>query len=97
MAPAHEGALIQVFTLHLREESMGSDFLYVHFADDPLSFGFLICALTGGGFMAGWQLSQWPNAALRVEPPSGWTPTNRAPLCRRDRRTGCGPPEGQPE
>jgi hypothetical protein len=56
MAPAHEGALIQVFTHKLREESKGSDFLYLHFAGDPLSFGFLICALTGGGFMAGWKL-----------------------------------------
>ena len=57
MAPAHEGALIQVFTQKLREESKGSDFLYLHFAGDPLAFGFLICALTGGGLMAGWKLS----------------------------------------
>jgi hypothetical protein len=57
MAPTHEGALIQVFTQQLREESTGSDFLYLHFAGDPLSFGFLICALTGGGLMAGWKLS----------------------------------------
>ena len=56
MAPAHEGAPIQVFTHKLREESKGSDFLYLHFAGDPLSFGFLICALTGGGLMAGWKL-----------------------------------------
>ena len=56
MAPAHEGALVQVFTHQLREESKGNDFLYVHFAGDPLSFGFLICALTGGGLMAGWKL-----------------------------------------
>jgi hypothetical protein len=56
MAPAHEGALIQVFTHKLREESVGSDFLYLHFAGDPLSFGFLICALTGCGLMAGWKL-----------------------------------------
>ena len=57
MAPTYEGALIQVFTQQLREESAGSDFLYLHFAGDPLSFGFLICALTGGGLMAGWKLS----------------------------------------
>jgi hypothetical protein len=57
MAPAQEGALIQVFTQQLREQSTGSDFLYLHFAGDPLSFGFLICALTGGGLMAGWKLS----------------------------------------
>jgi len=57
MAPPHESALIQVFTHKLREESKGSDFLYLHFAGDPLSFGFLICALTGGGLMAGWKLS----------------------------------------
>jgi len=56
LAPAQEGALIQVFTHQLREESKGSDFLYLHFAGDPLSFGFLICALTGGGLMAGWEL-----------------------------------------
>ena len=56
MAPTHEGALVQVFTHQLREESKGNDFLYVHFAGDPLSFGFLICALTGGGLMAGWKL-----------------------------------------
>jgi hypothetical protein len=56
MAPAHEGALVQVFRHQLREESQGNDFLYVHFAGDPLSFGFLICALTGGGLMAGWKL-----------------------------------------
>jgi len=41
---------------NIREESKGSDFLYLHFAGDPLSFGFLICALTGGGLMAGWKL-----------------------------------------
>ena len=57
MAPTHEGALIQVFTQQLRQESTGSDFLYLHFVGDPLSFGFLICALTGGGLMAGWKLS----------------------------------------
>jgi hypothetical protein len=57
VAPAHEGALIQVFTHQLHEESKGSDFLYLHFAGDPLSFGFLICALTGGGLMAGWKRS----------------------------------------
>jgi hypothetical protein len=56
MAPVDEGALIQVFRQHLREESKGDDFLYVHFAGDPLSFGFLMCALTGGGLMAGWKL-----------------------------------------
>jgi hypothetical protein len=56
MAPVHEGALIQVFTHKLHEESKGSDFLYLHFAGHPLSFGFLICALTGGGLMAGWKL-----------------------------------------
>jgi hypothetical protein len=57
LAPAHEGALIQVFTQKLREESTGSDFLYLHFAGDPLTFGFLICVITGGGLMAGWKLS----------------------------------------
>jgi len=56
MAPPHEGALIQVFRHQLREESEGNDFLYLHFAGDPLSFGFLICPLTGGGLMAGWKL-----------------------------------------
>ena len=56
-APTHDGALIQVFTHKLHEESEGSDFLYLHFVGDPLSFGFLICALTGGGLMAGWKLS----------------------------------------
>ena len=56
MAPVDKGALIQVFRQQLREESKGDDFLYVHFAGDPLSFGFLICALTGGGLMAGWKL-----------------------------------------
>ena len=35
MAPAHEGALVQVFRHQLREESQGNDFLYVHFAGDP--------------------------------------------------------------
>src|ERR1035437_9049360 len=45
MAPAQEGALIHVFTHKLREESKGSDFLYLHFGGDPLSFGFLICVL----------------------------------------------------
>lgn len=57
MAPADEGRLIQVFTQKLRDESAGNDFLYVHFAGDPLSFGCLICVLTGGGFMTGWRLS----------------------------------------
>jgi len=57
MAPPHEGALVQVFRHQLREESEGDDFLYLHFAGDPLSFGLLICALTGGGLMAGWRLS----------------------------------------
>ena len=57
LAPAHEGALIQVFTQKLREESTGSDFLYLHFAGDPLTFGFLICVISGGGLMAGWKLS----------------------------------------
>jgi hypothetical protein len=51
------GALIQVFTQKHREESKGSDFLYLHFTGDRLAFGFLICALTSGGLMAGWQLS----------------------------------------
>lgn len=49
----HEGVPIQVFRQRLCDASTGDDFLYVHFADDPLSFGFLICALTGGGFMRG--------------------------------------------
>jgi hypothetical protein len=57
MAPPHEGALVQVFRHQLREESEGDDFLYLHFAGDPLSFGLLICALTDGGLMAGWRLS----------------------------------------
>jgi hypothetical protein len=57
MAPPHEGELVQVFRHQLREESEGNDFLYLHFAGDPLSFGFLICALTGGGLMAGWRRS----------------------------------------
>lgn len=57
MAPAHIGAFIQVYTQKHREESKGNDFLYLHFAgDDRFAFGFLICALIGGGFMAGWQL-----------------------------------------
>ena len=37
MAPPHESALIQVFMHKLREESKGSDFLYLHFGGDPLS------------------------------------------------------------
>jgi hypothetical protein len=57
IAPTQEGALIQVFTHRLHEESEGSDFLYLHFAGDPLSFDFLICALTGNGLMAGWKLN----------------------------------------
>jgi hypothetical protein len=57
MAPPHEGALVQVFRHQLREEPDGDDFLYLHFVGDPLSFGFLICALTGGGLMAGKRLS----------------------------------------
>jgi len=57
MAPAQRGEVIQVFTQKLREASKSSDFLYLHFAGDPLTFGFLICALTSGGLMAGWQLS----------------------------------------
>lgn len=57
MAPAGEGALIQVFRQKLRDESVDNDFLYVHFAGDPLCFGCLVCVLTGGGFMAGWRLS----------------------------------------
>ena len=56
MAPLQEGALIQVFRHQLREESRGNDFLYLHFAGDPLSFGCLICPLTGGGLMTGWKL-----------------------------------------
>jgi hypothetical protein len=56
MAPAEPGALVQVFRQQLRQESQGHDFLFVHFAGDPLSFGFLICALSTGGFMAGWKL-----------------------------------------
>lgn len=56
-APTYEGALIQVFTHELRDESRGSDFLYLHYAGDPLTVGFLICALTGGGLMAGWKRS----------------------------------------
>ena len=57
MAPARAGALIQVFTQNLRQECTGCDFLYLHFAGDPLTFGFLVCALTSGGLMAGWQHS----------------------------------------
>ena len=56
MAPAQEGPLIQVFRQQLREDSQSNDFVYIHFAGDPLSFGFLICALTEGGLMAGWRL-----------------------------------------
>ena len=56
LAPPNERARIQVFRQQLRPESEGDDFLYVHFAGDPLSFGFLICTLTGGGLMAGWKL-----------------------------------------
>lgn len=56
MAPVHNGALIEVFTLSHRDESKGSDFLYLHFAGDRLGFGLQICALTSGGVMAGWQL-----------------------------------------
>ncbi len=56
MAPAPDGALIEVFTQSHRQESKGSDFLYFHFAGDRLSFGLQICALTSGGVMAGWQL-----------------------------------------
>ena len=56
MAPAHNGALIEVFTQRHREQSKGSDFLYLHFAGDRLAFGLQICALTSGGLMAGWQL-----------------------------------------
>ena len=57
MAPVQNCALIEVFTESQRQESKGSDFLYLHFAGDRLSFGLQICALTGGGVMAGWQLS----------------------------------------
>ena len=57
MAPARNGSLIEVFTQSHREESNGSDFLYLHFAGDRLSFGLQICVLTSGGLMAGWQLS----------------------------------------
>ena len=57
MAPAHNSALIEVFTQRHREESKGSDFLFLHFAGDRLAFGLQICLLTSGGLMAGWQLS----------------------------------------
>ena len=57
MAPGHSGALIEVFTQRHREESKGSDFLYLHFAGDRLAFGLQVCVLTSGGLMAGWQLS----------------------------------------
>jgi hypothetical protein len=56
LAPASPHTLIQVFRQQLCDESEGSDFLYVHFGGDPLSFGFLICTLTDGGLMAGWKL-----------------------------------------
>ena len=56
MAPAQSGVLIEVFTQRHREESKGSDFLYLHFAGDRLTFGLQICVLTSGGLMAGWQL-----------------------------------------
>ena len=56
MAPAPNGALIEVFTQRHREESKGSDFLYFHFAGDRLAFGLQVCALTSGDLMAGWQL-----------------------------------------
>jgi HEAT repeat protein len=32
-------------------ESGGSEFLYVHLADEALPLGFLVCALDGGGFL----------------------------------------------
>lgn len=56
MAPSGEGRPVQLFRQKLRDESAGNDFLYVHLVGDPLSFGCLICALNGGGFMAGWTL-----------------------------------------
>lgn len=52
LAPGHRG-LIQVFRQKLCEESKGNDSLYVHFAGQPLAHGLLICALSGGGLMAG--------------------------------------------
>ena len=57
MAPGHNSALIEVFMQRHREESKGSDFLFLHFAGDRLAFGLQICLLTSGGLMAGWQLS----------------------------------------
>jgi hypothetical protein len=39
MAPPRNGALVEVFTQSHREESKGSDFLYLHFAGDRLAFG----------------------------------------------------------
>ena len=57
MAPVQEGALIQVFRQQLREESNSEDFLYVHFAGDPIYVGCLMCALSGGGLMAGGSFS----------------------------------------
>lgn len=60
MAPTQKSEVIQVFTRKHREASRCSDFLYLHFAGDPLTFGLLICALTNGGLMAGWQLSSDP-------------------------------------
>lgn len=56
LAPNGDGVLIHLFRQKLRDESGGNDFIYAHFAGDPLSFGCLICALAGGGFMAGWRL-----------------------------------------
>jgi hypothetical protein len=51
----HDNVQLLVTQRH-REESKGSDFLYLHFAGDGLAFGLQICALTSGGLMAGWQL-----------------------------------------
>jgi len=52
LSPGHHG-LIQVFRQKLREESTGNDSLYVDFMGEPLTHGLLICALSGGGLMAG--------------------------------------------
>jgi hypothetical protein len=49
MSPVYEIALIQARRHQLRQESEGTDVLYLQFASDPLSLGLLICPLTGGG------------------------------------------------
>jgi hypothetical protein len=61
MAPAQHEALIEVFTQRHREESKGSDFLYLHFAGDRLTFGLQICVLTVA--------VSWPAGSCADSPP----------------------------